>query len=125
MEAYQEQYLAITREIAELSDLYRGNAPDSADAVREYREAEARVSADLGWMMTFCSSDPLKAACSEIDARVAGMDPEAMLKEITALLTDLKNGTDLPETEGKTKPVVGMINELHKGLKALDAGAAT
>ena len=44
MEAYQEQYLAITREIAELSDLYRGSAPDSADAVREYREAEARIS---------------------------------------------------------------------------------
>ena len=81
--------------------------------------------ADLGWMMTFCSSDPLKAACREIDARVADMDPEALLKEVTALLTDLKNGTDLPGTEGKTKVVVDKINELHKGLKALDAGAVT
>jgi len=27
--------------------------------------------ADLGWMMTFCSSDPLEAVCREIDARVA------------------------------------------------------
>ena len=81
--------------------------------------------ADLGWMMTFCSSDPLKAACREIDARVADMDPEALLKEVTALLTDLKNGTDLPGTEGETKVVVDKINELHKGLKALDAGAVT
>ena len=81
--------------------------------------------ADLGWMMTFCSSDPLKAACREIDARVADMDPEALLKEVTALLTDLKNGTDLPGTEGKTKVVVDKINELHKGLKALDASAVT
>ena len=81
--------------------------------------------ADLGWMMTFCSSDPLKAACREIDARVADMDPEALLKEVTALLTDLKNGTDLPGTEGETKVVVDKINELHKGLKALDASAVT
>ena len=81
--------------------------------------------ADLGWMMTFCSSDPLKAACRKIDARVADIDPEALLKEVTALLTDLKNGTDLPGTEGKTKVVVDKINELHKGLKALDAGAVT
>ena len=81
--------------------------------------------ADLGWMMTFCSSDPLNAACREIDARVADMDPEALLKEVTALLTDLKNGTDLPGTEGETKVVVDKINELHKGLKALDASAVT
>ena len=56
--------------------------------------------ADLGWMMTFCSSDPLEAACRELDARIDGMDPEALLKEI-----------------------VGKINELNKGLKDLDASA--
>ncbi len=81
--------------------------------------------ADLGWMMTFCSSDPLEAVCREIDARVGGADPEALLKELTAVLTALKNGTDLPGTEGKTKAVTDKINELNKGLKALDTGAAT
>ena len=35
MEAYQEQYLAITREIAELSDLDRVIDPDSADAFQK------------------------------------------------------------------------------------------
>ena len=79
--------------------------------------------ADLGWMMTFCSSDPLEAACREIDARVGDSDPEALLKEATALLTALKDGTDLPATEGKTKEIAEKINELNKGLNDLDAGA--
>ena len=78
---------------------------------------------DLGWMMTFCSSDPLEAACRELDARIDGMDPEALLKDVTALLTALKDGADLPETEGMTKEIVGKINELNKGLKDLDASA--
>lgn len=81
--------------------------------------------ADLGWMMTFCSSDPLEAVCREIDARVGSMDPEALLKELTAMLAGLKDGTDLPEAEGKMKAITDKINELNKGLKALDAGAAT
>ena len=65
--------------------------------------------ADLGWMMTFCSSDPLEAACREIDARIGDSDPEALLKETAALLTALKDGTDLPRTEGKTKEIVDRI----------------
>ena len=79
--------------------------------------------ADLGWMMTFCSSDPLEAVCREIDARVGDSDPETLLKEATALLTALKDGTDLPATEGKTKEITDKINELNKGLNDLDAGA--
>ena len=79
--------------------------------------------ADLGWMMTFCSSDPLEAACREIDARIGDSDPEALLKETAALLTALKDGTDLPRTEGKTKEIVDRINELNNGLKDLDNGA--
>ena len=73
--------------------------------------------------MTFCSSDPLEAACREIDARVGDSDPETLLKEATALLTALKDGTELPATEGKTKEITDKINELNKGLNDLDAGA--
>jgi hypothetical protein len=65
--------------------------------------------ADLGWMMTFCSSDPLEAACRELDARIDGMDPEALLKDVTALLTALKDGADLPETEGMTKEMANVV----------------
>ena len=81
--------------------------------------------ADLGWMMTFCSSDPLETACREIDARVGDRDPDAALKEATALLTALKDGADLPITEGEMKKTIDKINELNKGLKELDAGAVT
>ncbi len=79
--------------------------------------------ADLGWIMTFCSSDPLEAACREIDARAGSMVPESLLKEVTALLTALKDGTDLPGTEGQTKAFADKINKLNRGLKELDAGA--
>ncbi len=81
--------------------------------------------ADLGWMMTFCSSGPLEAACREIDARTGGLDPEALLEEASALLTALQNDSDLPEGEGKAAEIIGKINELNKGLKDLDAGAVT
>ena len=79
--------------------------------------------ADLGWIMTFCSSDPLEAACREIDARAGSMVPESLLKEVTALLTALKDGTDLPGTEGQTKAFADKMNKLNRGLKELDAGA--
>ena len=79
--------------------------------------------ADLGWMMTFCSSDPLEAACKEIDARVGDGNPEALLNEITALLNAMKDGADLPVTDGKAGEIAAKINELNKGLKDLDASA--
>ena len=79
--------------------------------------------ADLGWMMTFCSSDPLEAACKEIDTRIGDRDPDAVLKEVAEVLAALKDGAELPETDGKTKEIVTKINELNKGLKELDAGA--
>ena len=80
--------------------------------------------ADLGWMMTFCSSDPLQAACRELDARLGDRDPEALLTEVTSLLTALKDGTALPAAEGKAGEIIAKINELNNGLQALDAGAS-
>lgn len=79
--------------------------------------------ADLGWMMTFCSSDPLEAACKEIDARIGEGEPEALLNEVTALLNALKDGVDLPKAAGKAGEIAAKINELNKGLKELDASA--
>ena len=79
--------------------------------------------ADLSWMMTAYSSDPLAAASHELEEKIGVADPAALLKEATALLSAIKDGTELPQTEGKTKAVVGKINELNMGLAALDAGA--
>jgi len=99
------------------------NMDDSLQLPASFSATFHADHADLGWMMTFCSSDPLEAACREIDARVGDSDPEALLKEATALLTALKDGTDLPATEGKTKEITDKIKELNKGLNDLDAGA--
>ncbi|MBQ9301314.1 MAG: hypothetical protein IJ214_12485, partial [Clostridia bacterium] len=79
--------------------------------------------ADLSWMMTFATSDPIDAVCKELDARI-GIDPHAELAEAQALLTALKNGEALPETAGKTKDIAPKINELNDGLARLDDGAA-
>lgn len=79
--------------------------------------------ADLSWMMTVCSSDPLAAASREIEEKIGAADPVALLKEATALLSALKDGTELPQTEGKTKIIVDKVNELNMGLAALDDGA--
>ena len=99
------------------------NMDDSLQLPESFSATFHADHADLGWMMTFCSSDPLEAACREIDARVGDSDPEALLKEVKALLTALKDGTDLPATEGKTKEITDKIIELNKGLNDLDAGA--
>ena len=98
------------------------NIDDSLQLPASFSASFHADHADLGWMLTFCSSDPLEAACREIDSRV-NVDPDAALQEITSLLTALRDGADLPETEGKTKEIAARINELNKGLKDLNAGA--
>ena len=80
--------------------------------------------ADLGWAMTLTTSDPIDAACKELDAQI-GADVTAELNDITALLTALKDGKDLPETAGKTKDIIPKIKQLNAGLTTLDSGAAT
>ena len=78
--------------------------------------------AELGWMMTFATADPIDAACKELDARI-DLDAHAELDEAKALLTALQNGQTLPETTGKTKEIAPKINELNDGLTQLSDGA--
>ena len=80
--------------------------------------------ADLGWMMTLASTDPIAAACEAIDGRVE-IDAQAELDELVSVLTALRDGETLPETTGKTKDVVPMITELNEGLAALDDAAVS
>jgi putative membrane protein len=80
--------------------------------------------ADLGWAMTLTTSDPIDAACKELDAQI-GSDIITEINEITALLTALKDGSDLPETTGITKDIIPKIKQLNAGLTTLDSGAAT
>ena len=51
--------------------------------------------ADLSWMMTLTTADPIDAVCKELDERI-DLDLHAELNEAEALLTALKNGDLLP-----------------------------
>ena len=79
--------------------------------------------AELSWMMTLTTADPIDVACRELDERI-DLDAHLELDEATALLTALRDGTVLPETTGKTKDIVPKITELNDGLTQLDDGAA-
>jgi len=80
--------------------------------------------AELNWLLTLTSSDPVNAVCKELDERI-GLDLHAELDEAKALLTALQSGEALPETNGKTKDIAPKINELNDGLKQLNDGAAS
>ena len=80
--------------------------------------------AELNWLLTLTTSDPIDAACKELDDRI-DMDPHTELDEAKALLTALQSGETLPETSGKTKDIVPKINELNDGLTQLNDGAET
>ncbi len=80
--------------------------------------------ADLDWMMTLLTSDPIDAACMEIEARMEN-DLQAELKEMQALLTALQKGEALPSLSGKTQEIGEKINALHDGLTQLNTGAAS
>ena len=80
--------------------------------------------AELNWLLTLTTSDPIDAACKELDDRI-DMDPHTELDEAKALLTALQSGETLPETSGKTKDIVPKINELNDSLTQLNDGAET
>ena len=78
--------------------------------------------ADLGWMMTVVSSDPIRLACNAIDEKV-DTDLHAELDEAAAVLSAMSRNETLPETNGKAKDIVQKLNELNDGLVKLDDGA--
>ena len=77
---------------------------------------------DLGCMMTFVSSDPIRLACDTIDGKV-DTDLHNELDEAKAVLSAMSRNEVLPETTGKTKDLAQKLNELNNGLVQLDDGA--
>ena len=82
--------------------------------------------ADLSWMMTLISADPIRLAYEEIDGRME-IDPQGILKLADSILTSLKNGEDLPMLPGfdniKTNIVLGQVNNFFHSLTKLDEDA--
>ena len=79
--------------------------------------------ADLGWMMTFASADPVQKAWQEMDGRM-DFDPKTELGDAVTLLTALQKGESLPEVTGKAKELPEQINSLNNGLQELNGGAS-
>ena len=80
--------------------------------------------ADLNWMMTFSSADPVDTVCSELNERI-DLDIHTEMDEVKLLLKAMQNGEALPETTGKTKDIVPKVNELNDGLTQLNDGAVS
>ncbi|MBR7174765.1 MAG: hypothetical protein IKD50_10105 [Clostridia bacterium] len=80
--------------------------------------------ADLNWMLTFSSADPVDTVCRELNERI-DLDIHTEMDEVKLLLKAVQNGEALPETTGKTKDIVPKVNELNDGLAQLNDGAAS
>lgn len=82
--------------------------------------------ADLSWMMTLISADPIRLACKEIDERLP-IDLRETLNLAESLLIAMKNGEDLPMQKGlknlKTNIVLGQVNDFNHTVVKLDDSA--
>ncbi len=79
--------------------------------------------AEISWMMTIATSEPIDALCSELTEDAA--DLTEAKDNAVELLTALANGTELPEMSGDWKTLVDTINELTDGVQELSDGAVS
>ncbi len=79
--------------------------------------------AEISWMMTIATSEPIDALCSELTEDAE--DLTEAKDNAVELLTALANGTELPEMSGDWKTLVDTINELTDGVQQLNDGAVS
>ena len=77
--------------------------------------------ADLSWMMTFATSEPIDWLCDAADEKVGGLSDN--LAELKAGLTALCDGEPLPDGEGKLHDGLSSLFTLYDGVAALNDGA--
>ncbi len=77
--------------------------------------------ADLSWMMTFATSEPLSWFCDEADEKIDDLSDN--VNELKAGLTALCDGEALPEGEGKLHDGLSALFTLYDGVAALNDGA--
>lgn len=78
--------------------------------------------AELNWMMTIWSGDPIAAACRELDTRL-GAGVRVLPSMLTEVLKAMEKGEDIPEVWGLLAEPVKEIAALNEGLTQLDSGA--
>jgi len=99
--------------------------PGADEALRLSASFSARFRADhadLGWMMTLATSEPVNMLVREADGRL-DLDVQTEMQEIGAVLTAMKAGEELPKVTGKTAEAVEKIRMLNSGLTQLDDSA--
>ena len=77
--------------------------------------------ADLSWMMTFATSEPLKWFCDETDEKIGSLSNT--VDELKIGLTALCDGEALPEGEGKLHDGLTALFSLYDGVAALNGGS--
>ena len=77
--------------------------------------------ADLSWMMTFATSEPLSWFCDEADEKIDDLSDN--VNELKAGLTALCDGEALPEGEGRLHDGLSALFTLYDGVAALNDGA--
>jgi len=84
--------------------------------IRAEFEAE---NADLDWMMTFVTSEPMSAAMDLVKEKL-DIEDEFQLDDIRTLLTALRDGTEAPEMEGEAGEIVTKLTEIKTGIGDLN-----
>ena len=82
-------------------------------------------NADLGWMMTLVTSDPLDIACTSLAGMIPfGLSPRLVVEDVKTALAAIRDGADVPALHGVMQLAGLKINELNGGLAQLDDGAS-
>ena len=92
-----------------------------ADLPAHFTMTATADHADLSWMMTFATSDPIDWLCDAADEKIGDLSDN--VNELRAGLTALCNGNDLPEGEGKLHDGLSALFALYDGVAELNDGA--
>ncbi len=86
-----------------------------------HHDAATADHADLSWMMTFATSDPIDWLCDAADEKIGDLSDN--VNELRAGLTALCDGNNLPEGEGKLHDGLSALFTLYDGVAELNDGA--
>ena len=92
-----------------------------ADLPTHFTMTATADHADLSWMMTFATSEPLDWLCDTADEKIGNLSDN--VNELKAGLTALCDGETLPEGEGKLHDGLSALFTLYDGVAALNDGA--
>ncbi len=94
---------------------------EDAELPTHFTMTAAADHADLNWMMTFATSEPIDWLCDAADEKVGDLSDN--LNELKTGLSALCDGETLPEGEGKLHDGLSALFTLYDGVSALNDGA--